>query len=299
MPTPVRALKLDSPIRLSDFDAPSAQSTATALPPSYDDIVLRRTRSRDKPKASRAPTRYPNLQDAAWQFSGWGETSRVRLTAEELAAGEATVERERPIKLHAALASAIAANDVFASALYAFPALAASSGVYGIIGLTIATMLPFLWRPIMLELASALPLRGAPYACVLNTASKSLAIFAASCALMDFVVRSWRIERADRSGHLGRLGSLSGVVPAGRDHGQHPRLGDRGCVHRALHPAQPRRPAREHVDGARCRDIPHGHDEYVDPRGHRRLGTHGERRDRGQLVGGSAGLGIGRRASHL
>ena len=199
MPAP-RAPTLDGDIAL-DFLAPtSAQSAAadflaptsaqsTALPPSYDDIVLRRTRSRDKPKASRAPTRYPNLHDAAWQFSGWGDTTRLRLTAEELAAGAAAVERERPIKLSAALASAIAANDVFASALYAFPALAASSGVYSPLALFIATLLPFLWRPIMRGLASALPLRAAPYAYLLNTTSKTLAIFAASCALVDFVVR--------------------------------------------------------------------------------------------------------------
>lgn len=189
-----RALATDNDFELGALDADTRigvdRARSTALPPSYDDIILRRTRSRDKPKASRAPTRYPNLHDAAWQFSGWGETRRVRLTADEVAAGAATIESERPILLHAALTSAVAANDVFASALYAFPALAASSSVYSPLALSIATMLPFAFRPIMRELASALPLRGAAYAYLLNTASKTVAIFAASCALMDFVVRN-------------------------------------------------------------------------------------------------------------
>ncbi|KAK7040709.1 hypothetical protein VNI00_009615 [Paramarasmius palmivorus] len=44
----------------------------------------------------------------------------------------------------------------------------------------------FLWRPIMTELGSALPICGAPYSYLLNISSKSLALVAASILLLDF-----------------------------------------------------------------------------------------------------------------
>ena len=73
------------------------------------------------------------------------------------------------------------------------------------IALLVATLVLFLWRPIMGELASALPISGAPYtymqvpslrpssrtfplpsSCRLNVSSKTLALIAAALLVLDY-----------------------------------------------------------------------------------------------------------------
>ncbi|KZT26173.1 hypothetical protein NEOLEDRAFT_1177956 [Neolentinus lepideus HHB14362 ss-1] len=163
-------------------------------PPSFADsqfdIVLRRQRVRPREgggvKPTAIPSRFLNLSNE-FEFSGWGTVSTVFLTREDLLHGEETLQHRRRGKILGQFtASALSGNDVFGSVFYVLPAIVAVSGVYSPISLMIAALMLFLWRPIMEELASALPINGAPYTYLLNVTSKSLALIGAAISLLDF-----------------------------------------------------------------------------------------------------------------
>ncbi|CAL1697826.1 unnamed protein product [Somion occarium] len=167
-------------------------------PPSFSaaqfDIVLRRQhqRSRDGGGVKKAaiPSRFLNLSDT-FEFSGWGTLSRIELDPSDISYGEKCIQDGRRAKtLGQFTASALAGNAVLGSVFYALPAVVIASGVYSPISLFIATLVLFLWRPIMEELASALPFGGAPYTYLLNVSSKWLALLGAAMLLLDYASTS-------------------------------------------------------------------------------------------------------------
>lgn len=169
-----------------------------APPPSFEsaqhDVVLRRQRQRPRAggglKSTAVPSRFLNLP-STFGFSGWGTRSRITLEPTELSRGEEDIQRaRRAVSLGQFTASALAGNAVLGSVFYALPAVVLVSGVYSPISLFVASCVMFLWRPIMEEVASALPISGAPYTYLLNVSSKSLALIGASLLLLDFAATS-------------------------------------------------------------------------------------------------------------
>ncbi|PPQ71248.1 hypothetical protein CVT26_010990 [Gymnopilus dilepis] len=164
-------------------------------PPSFRDsqfaIVLRRQRARPPDNSglklvSALPSRFINLSNA-FEFAGWGSITRLKLAKADLDAGAARVEALRRARvLGQFTASALAGNAVLGSVFYALPAVVAVSGIYSPISLFVATLILFLWRPIMEELASALPISGAPYTYILNVSTKSFALVGAALLILDF-----------------------------------------------------------------------------------------------------------------
>ncbi|KAJ7291814.1 AAAP amino acid permease [Mycena rebaudengoi] len=121
----------------------------------------------------------------------WGSFSKLTLTPEDSALGEEKLRAFSNAKhLGQFTATALPGNAVLGSVFYALPAVVGVSGVYSPISMFVATLTPFLWRPIMEELASALPISGAPYSYILNVAGKSLALLGAALLLLDFASTS-------------------------------------------------------------------------------------------------------------
>ncbi|KAJ7057403.1 hypothetical protein C8F01DRAFT_1256655 [Mycena amicta] len=164
-------------------------------PPSFTesrfDIILRRQRQRPPDgggiKQPLVPaSRFLNLS-ASFEFAGWGSLTRLKLTTEEHSSGERRLQEIRRGRvLGQWLGAALPGNAVLGSVFYALPAVVAVSGVYSPISLFVATLTPFLWRPIMEELVHEFPISGAPYSYLLNVSRKSLALLAAALMLLDF-----------------------------------------------------------------------------------------------------------------
>ncbi|GAA5991134.1 hypothetical protein JCM10908_006555 [Rhodotorula pacifica] len=143
------------------------------------------------PLASKGPPQLAN----EWEFSGWGSVSFVELNAADIDAAVQQREEEKKRDGHetlgAWLASGVAGVAVAGSPLYAFPSLVAVAGVYSPISLLIATILLAFWRPIMADLAAALPISGANYAYLLNASSSvPFALIGASLTLLDDISTS-------------------------------------------------------------------------------------------------------------
>ncbi|KAF7291283.1 AAAP amino acid permease [Mycena indigotica] len=177
----------------------SAPSTAHAeAPPSFTesrfDVILRRQRQRPPNGGLKQPlvpsSRFLNLSPT-FEFAGWGSSTRLKLSTEDHATGEARLQDIRRGRvLGQWLGSAIPGNAVLGSVFYALPAVVVVSGVYSPIAFFLATMTPFVWRPIMEELATALPMSGAPYSYLLNTSRKTLALVGATLMVLDFASTS-------------------------------------------------------------------------------------------------------------
>ncbi|KAG5732915.1 hypothetical protein E4T56_gene8432, partial [Termitomyces sp. T112] len=167
-------------------------------PPSFTDsqfdIIVRRQRLRPRDgggrKMTALPSRFLHLSND-FEFAGWGSLMRMTLTEDDRKEGESRLQEiRRQSVLGQFTASALAGNAVLGSVFYALPAVVVVSSVYSPISLFIATLVLFLWRPIMEELGSALPLSGAPYTYILNVSSKSFALVGAALLILDFTSTS-------------------------------------------------------------------------------------------------------------
>ncbi|KAJ7688183.1 AAAP amino acid permease [Mycena rosella] len=171
------------------------------------DIILRRQRTRPQggggmKHASVPSSRFLNLS-RDFEFAGWGSFSRIALTAGDHAVAEQQPGvANRPKLLGQLTASALSGNDVLGGVFYTLPAVLAVAGVYSPIALFASTLTPFLWRPMMEELASALPISGAPYSYMINVCRKSLAIVGAALLLLDFTASSV-VSAATAASYLG------------------------------------------------------------------------------------------------
>lgn len=155
---------------------------------SHFDIVLRRqhTRQEGKPKFTAVPSRFLNLTND-FEFAGWGSISHLTLTPQDIYQGEAELNtlREQQV-LGQFTASALAANDILGGVFYTLPSVVAVAGVYSPISLFVAASTLFLWRPVMEEMASALPISGASYTYLLNVSTKPIALLGSALLLLDF-----------------------------------------------------------------------------------------------------------------
>ncbi|KAF9260746.1 AAAP amino acid permease [Marasmius fiardii PR-910] len=159
------------------------------------DIVLRRQR-RVRPKGEHplkttgVPSRFLNLTND-FEIAGWGTFQRLQLEPDDREVGLRRLEDLKNAKILGQFtASAVAGNAVLGSVFYALPAVVAVAGIYTPICLLAATMTLFLWRPILTELCSALPISGAPYTYILNVSTKTLALVGAAILLLDFTSTS-------------------------------------------------------------------------------------------------------------
>ncbi|KAG6905908.1 hypothetical protein DXG01_016979 [Tephrocybe rancida] len=158
------------------------------------DVVLRRQLSRPRDgggrKQTALPSRFLHLPND-FEFAEWGSLTYMSLTGDDQAIGKdrlQEIRRQRVLGQYTA--SALAGNAVLGSVFYALPAVVAVSTVYSPICLFVATLVLFLWRPVMEELGSALPLSGAPYTYILNVSSKSFALIGVALLLLDFASTS-------------------------------------------------------------------------------------------------------------
>ncbi|KAI0798140.1 amino acid permease-domain-containing protein [Abortiporus biennis] len=141
-------------------------------------------------KFSPVPSRFLNLTNT-FEFSGWGTLTRTKFDSATISKGEEDLQNIRRRRtLGQFTASALAGNAVLGSVFYALPAVVVVSSVFSPLTLFVASLVIFLWRPIMEELASALPIGGAPYTYLLNVSSKPLALFGAALLLLDFASTS-------------------------------------------------------------------------------------------------------------
>ncbi|KAI0338562.1 hypothetical protein BDW22DRAFT_1362598 [Trametopsis cervina] len=168
--------------------------TSYRRPPSFDsaqfDVVLRRQRQRPLDgggiKSTAIPSRFSHLPNTL-SFSGWGTLTRLELQQPELVKGEEDIkERRNSRTLGQFTASAVAGNSILGGVFYTLPAVVAVSGVFSPVSLLVATLLVSFWRPVMNELASALPVSGAPYTYLLHVSSKSFALIGAALLLLDY-----------------------------------------------------------------------------------------------------------------
>jgi amino acid transporter len=73
------------------------------------------------------------------------------------------------------------------SIFYCFAAILPAAGVYSIISLFISGLLLNIFRPILLENASAVPYNGGSYSYIVNFGPKSLAVVAAAVTSLDAI----------------------------------------------------------------------------------------------------------------
>lgn len=104
---------------------------------------------------------------------------------------------------------------MYGSVFYAFPAVAAIAGILSPISLLIACLILFFFRPILLELTSAMRFNGAIYAYCLQCSGKTMALVAVSAMFLDGVATA-SVSAATVSAYLsGELnGALSGMKEA-------------------------------------------------------------------------------------
>ncbi|KAJ7838865.1 amino acid permease-domain-containing protein [Mycena olivaceomarginata] len=180
---------------LPSEDGPPPDATAADIFVNLpDSIVLRRQKKRPQGggglKHTAVPSRFFNLS-GDFEFAGWGSFSRIRLSSDDHVAGDGTQEIPHHMRLLGQFtATALAGNDVLGGVFYTLPAVLGVSGVYSPIALFASTLTPFLWRPMMEELGSALPISGAPYSYLISVTRKSIALVGAALLLLDFTASS-------------------------------------------------------------------------------------------------------------
>ncbi|PWN41241.1 hypothetical protein IE81DRAFT_324733 [Ceraceosorus guamensis] len=91
-----------------------------------------------------------------WEFAGWGSMSMLVFNQTELDSAKHKVLRRPVAMLGQWRAFALAGNAVTGSAFYSLPAVLAVSGALSPIGMALAALLLWPFRPILVELASAL-----------------------------------------------------------------------------------------------------------------------------------------------
>ncbi|SGZ01980.1 BQ5605_C033g11178 [Microbotryum silenes-dioicae] len=127
-----------------------------------------------------------------FDFVGWGQVEFLEITNDETEQARkqrsAQMDRDGESSLGKWSASGVAGVAVAGSPLYAFPTLVGVASIYSPISLLIATLLLSVWRPIMIELASAFPIDGSNYIYMLNSSTtKTFAIVACALTLLDDV----------------------------------------------------------------------------------------------------------------
>lgn len=120
-----------------------------------------------------------NTQDE-WDYPGWGSVYEKIVTESEL---PPPVHKHR---LDLLRSTAIAGNDLLASVLYTTGIVCSACGQLAPFAMLICCFALYPFRKIFQECGTALPLNGGVYVAMLNSASKIVATFAASCSLISY-----------------------------------------------------------------------------------------------------------------
>lgn len=104
---------------------------------------------------------------------------------------------------------------MYGSVFYAFPAVVTVAGIFSPLSLLIACLLLLLYRPILLELGSAIRFNGATYAYLLHCSGTTMALLGTAAIILDGVATA-SVSAATVSAYIsGELnGSLSGMKQA-------------------------------------------------------------------------------------
>ncbi|KIM22963.1 hypothetical protein M408DRAFT_269399 [Serendipita vermifera MAFF 305830] len=167
----------------------------------FETIIRRQKTNPNGLKITNVPSRFPHL-DNDWEFAGWGSMRYLELSKSDMAEAQKVMEQQVYPQLDQFRASSIAANAVIGSVFYAFPAVAAASGIFSPISLLVACLLFFLYKPVLLELGSAVQLNGASYTYLLQFSSKTLGLIGAAATLLDAMATS-TVAAATATAYLG------------------------------------------------------------------------------------------------
>lgn len=115
-----------------------------------------------------------------WEYPGWGTVIESTVDAEDLP------QPTHKHQLDVYRSTAIAGNDLLASVLYTTGIVCTACGQLAPFSMFICCLCLFPFRKIFQECGTALPLNGGVYVALLNSASKFIATFAASCSLLSY-----------------------------------------------------------------------------------------------------------------
>ncbi|KAF7354346.1 Aaap amino acid permease [Mycena venus] len=159
-------------------DIPNRESEPVNL---RDFIILRRRAKRPEGggglKDAAVPSRFLNLS-RNFEFAGWGSFSKIKLSS-----GDNNISGDGVIGEITCQPRLLGPRAIYSDRT------CKQRCVYSPIVLFASTLTPFLWRPMMEELGSALPISGAPYSYLINVTRKSLALIDAAL-LLDFTASS-------------------------------------------------------------------------------------------------------------
>ncbi|KAJ1307239.1 hypothetical protein OPQ81_001352 [Rhizoctonia solani] len=163
-------------------------------PPSFAqsefETIIRRQRVDDPNgyKLIPTPSRFPRVTNE-WEFSGWGKVSYTEIKDERLKGARERMNQPE-VEMGQFRSSSISGNGVVGSVFYAFPAVAAVASIFSPLSLLIACLILTIYRPILLELGSAIRLNGANYIYLLQCSGKTLGAVGAAATLLDAVATS-------------------------------------------------------------------------------------------------------------
>ena len=151
--------------------------------------------------------------------------SYAEIAPEELAKAATTMEGSSPT-MGQFRGSSVAGNGVIGSLFYAFPAgeyhsfiptitekkilVAAAASIFSPLSLFVASLVLFLFRPILLELGSSIRLNGANYIYLLQYSGQSMALLGAAATLLDAVACS-TVSAATASNYI--AGEFKNTLP--------------------------------------------------------------------------------------
>ena len=150
----------------------------------------------------------------AWEFAGWGSMSLLELSPKLYQDARQAMDARPKRDLGALRAAAIAGNAITGSVFYSLPAVLSAAGVYAPISLFVACLLIGPFRPLMLELTSALGATDSVnYAYFRNISPSSLALVAAAATALDALATgavsastAASYIEAEMEGHVGSIG---------------------------------------------------------------------------------------------
>jgi len=115
-----------------------------------------------------------------WEYPGWGDVFEKNISKDDLP------KRIEKHQLDVYRSVGIAGNDLLASVLYTTGILCAVCGQLAPFAMILAVLALHPFRKIFKECGTALPLNGGVYVALLNSCSKFIATFAASCSLISY-----------------------------------------------------------------------------------------------------------------
>ena len=153
----------------------------------------------------------------AWEFAGWGECQLLELKPRDYDKARKAIEDRPARQLGQWQAAAIAGNAILGSVFYSLPAVLSAAGVYAPISLFVACILIGPFRPILLELSSALGASDSVnYGYFSNISTRSIALIAAAITALDAITTA-AVSASTAASYLdaetpGRVGTVGWTV---------------------------------------------------------------------------------------